>query len=250
MQPYYPECYVLVSGGKDSLSTAMVLHEAGKLLGAVSFDTGINTPDWKAFVVKTCADRDWPLEIFKTDESYDDLVRKYGFPGPGAHGLFMNYLKGRGVRKFKKAHPDGILASGVRYEESDRRLNSTKPVSVWEGVPILAPIYDWTTEQTWAYFNAHGFERSPAYRLLPVSGDCLCGAFACQGEAAALRLAYPDVAARLDVLGEEIKDKFPKRCKWGWGYNQPRKKNKKQSAICVECGDADPQNLCADSVIA
>ena len=246
--PYYPECYALVSGGKDSLSTAQCLYEAGKLLGAVSFDTGISTPDWKAFVVKTCAARGWPLEMYRTGEDYDNLVRKYGFPGPGKHGIFMNYLKGRCVRKFKAVHPDGVLASGTRKSESARRLNSTKPISVWEGVPILTPIYDWTTEQTWAYFHKHGFERSPAYSMLPVSGDCLCGAFAVQGEYEAMRLAYPDVVARLDALGEEIKLKHPTRCKWGWGFNQERKKSKKESAICVECGDADPHNLFADPV--
>ena len=240
MQPYYPECYALVSGGKDSLSTAMVLHEAGKLLGAVSFDTGISTPDWKAFVVKTCADRGWPLEMYRTGEDYDNLVRKYGFPGPGKHGIFMNYLKGRCVRKFKAAHPDGVLASGTRKSESARRLNSTKPISVWEGVPILTPIYNWTTEEVWAYFRAKGFERSPAYATLGISGDCLCGAFAREDEIDAINYHYPEVARRLGGLEQQLRAKGSKRCDWGWGWKEPRKKTAKEAAICVECGDAAP----------
>lgn len=40
----YPKCYALMSGGKDSLSTAQVLHEAGKLEACVSLETGISTP--------------------------------------------------------------------------------------------------------------------------------------------------------------------------------------------------------------
>lgn len=238
-QPYYPECYALVSGGKDSLSTAQVLHDAGKLVACVSFDTGVSTPDWKEFVIKTCEERGWPLEFYKTDESFEDLVDKYGFPGPGKHGMFMNFLKGRCVRKFKKVHPDGVLASGTRLSESERRFINTKPISVWENVPILTPIYDWTTEKTWEFFNKHGFVRAPAYSMLTVSGDCLCGSFARQGESAALRLAYPCVAKRFDALSEAVATKHPDRCKWGWGWSDRRKKSVKESAICVECGDAD-----------
>ena len=58
----YPKVYALVSGGKDSLTTAQVLHEAGKLAGCVALDTGLSTPDWKPFVEKVCADRRWPLK--------------------------------------------------------------------------------------------------------------------------------------------------------------------------------------------
>jgi 3'-phosphoadenosine 5'-phosphosulfate sulfotransferase (PAPS reductase)/FAD synthetase len=236
----YPACFALVSGGKDSLSTAQVLHDAGKLAGCVALDTGISTPDWKQFLLKTCASRGWDLEFYRTDESYEDLVHRFGFPGPGKHGMFMNFLKGRCIRKFKKTWPDAVLASGVREGESSRRWVNTKPLSVWEGVPILAPIYNWSTDATWDFFNSHGFERAPAYDFMTVSGDCLCGAFAQQGEAAALRLGYPDVADWLDALGAEIRDKHPDRCKWGWGCQQDRKKSSREAAICVECGDTEP----------
>ncbi len=236
----YPMCHALVSGGKDSLSTAQVLHEAGRLAGCVALETGISTPDWKEFITGVCAGRGWPLEFFACGQSYDDLVRKYGFPGPSKHGWFMSYLKGRCVRAFRRAHPDGILASGVRSGESSRREIHTAPVSFWEGVPILAPIYDWTTDETWAFFYSRGFERAPAYSTLQISGDCLCGAFAAEDEPEALRFHYPEIAARFDRLGLEIQEAFPNRCKWGWGNKDKRRPKKKgESAICVECGDAD-----------
>jgi hypothetical protein len=47
VQPYYPPAYALVSGGKDSLSTAQVLAGADRLLGCVALSTGIGTPDWR-----------------------------------------------------------------------------------------------------------------------------------------------------------------------------------------------------------
>lgn len=237
-QPYYPPCFALVSGGKDSLSTAQVLANADRLLGCVALGTGISTPDWRDFVIDTCKKRGWPLEFHHTTVSFEDLVKKYGFPGPGMHQQFMTYLKGRAIREFRRKHPSGILASGTRTDESQRRFINTKPISVWEGVPILTPIYDWTTDETWEFFRANGFERAPAYRTMMVSGDCLCGAFAVQGEAAALRLGYPEVADRMDALGLEIKDTHPKRCKWGWGWQETRKgKSDKEASICQECGD-------------
>lgn len=239
-EPYYPPQYALLSGGKDSMATVKVLADADRLLGCVAFETGVSTPDWKDFVADTCAKHGWPIEFYKTPSSYDDLVRKFGFPGPGKHGLFMNYLKGRCVRQFRKRHPDGILASGTRINESDRRAISTKPVSVWEGAPILTPIYDWTTERTWHFFRANNFQRSPAYQTLGISGDCLCGAFAEKDEADKVHYHYPCVGKRLEALGHEIRDTQPTRCEWGWGWNRPRRKSAKEAALCVECGDTPP----------
>lgn len=247
----YPKCFALVSGGKDSLTTASVLAEAGKLEACVALKTGLSTPDWEAFVVKTCADRGWSLEIFESGASYDDLVIKYGFPGPAKHKWFMDYLKGRAIRKFRKAHPRGVLASGVRSAESSRREIHTAPVSMWEDTPILAPIYDRTTGEVWDYFYSRGFERAPAYSTLQISGDCLCGAFARPDEKAAVDFHYPEIGAHFDALGKHIKDTHPTRCKWGWGHQQKVKKPKGVSAVCVECGDADPAEppLCETKVV-
>lgn len=236
----YPKCAALVSGGKDSLSTAQVLDEAGKLEVCVALETGLSTPDWKEFVMKTCDERNWRLEFYKTDSSYEEFVLKYGFPGPSKHAWVMRYLKGRAVRQFRKARPTGILASGVRSAESVKRAASTKPVGHWEGAPILAPIYDWTTDETWAFFRDRGFERAPAYSTLQISGDCLCGAYAREDEKAAVDFHYPEVGAYLKDLGEQIKDKFPKRCEWGWAWKQPIKEKRNGELFgCVECGPRD-----------
>ena len=94
----YPPVYSLVSGGKDSLTAAHVLDTAGKLIACVALETGISTPDWKEFVIKTCSDRGWPLEFYATDEKYEDFVRKYGFPGPSKHAWIMQKLNGEHIR--------------------------------------------------------------------------------------------------------------------------------------------------------
>lgn len=239
-KPYYPPCFAPMSGGKDSITTAEVLARSDRLLGCVALKTGISTPDWRDFVVDFCRKRGWSLEFYETENKYEDLILKYGFPGPGWHNRFMNYLKGRGVANFKRAHPNGILASGVRLNESARRFINTKPVSMWERTPILAPIYDWTTESVWAFFRSCGFQRSPAYETLKISGDCLCGAMAEEDELEKIHYHYPAIGKMLDDLSWKIRDKFPHRSEWGWGWDQEKKKSAREAAICAECGDTAP----------
>ena len=228
MRMVIPKFYCLYSGGKDSTVAASVLAEVGMLAAVVTIRTGIAAPDWYPFIRKTCEAQGWPLEVYETPVSYDKLVQQYGFPGPGAHGMFMNYLKGRAIRVFKHAHPDACLASGVRKDESARRFRQTREWSIFEGVPVWAPIWDWTTEDTWRYFNAHGFQRSPAYAILCISGDCLCGAFASPGEREMIASAYPEVHARLQRL-EVI-------CGASWGGRAATSRAKRQTSIvCTDC---------------
>jgi phosphoadenosine phosphosulfate reductase len=132
------------------------------------------------------------------------------------------------------------LASGVRHDESVTRAASTRPVGQWEGAPILAPIYDWTTEETWAFFRDRGFERAPAYSTLQISGDCLCGAYAREDEPKAVEYWYPGIWTRFEALKAAVKDKFPKRCDWGCGWkNKVKPKGRDEAMICVECAPRD-----------
>ncbi len=219
--------FALYSGGKDSTATVQYLQERDQLAGVVSIDTGISTPDWLPHVEKTANERNWNLEVFKTPASYDALVLTYGLPGPGKHGMFMNYLKGRCIRLFKKKYHDAQLASGVRNQESARRAIGTKEWSLFEGVKVWAPIFDWDTPRVWRYVREHGYERSPAYQVLCVSGDCLCGAFATKLERAAIRAFYPCVSERLENLEKQTGKE------WGWGANRPSRR--KSSPVCVDC---------------
>jgi phosphoadenosine phosphosulfate reductase len=239
MTPYYPPCYALVSGGKDGLSAAKCLADCGKLKGCVALDTGISTPDWRDAVEDNCKHQGWSLEVYKTPCSYEALVEKYGFPGPSKHTWFMSYLKGRGVRQFKAVHPDAVLASGVRQTESARRALTTKPVGMFEGAMILAPIFDMPTAEVWKNFRAAGFVRAPAYSTLQISGDCLCGAFARETEPAALAHHYPNIWKRIEELQAKVKPLHPTRWQWGWGCQKARVKKGQDALVCVECGDTD-----------
>ena len=221
--------YALVSGGKDSMTLAHVLASRDWLRGCIAFDTGIAIPEWRDFLTTECARQNWPLQVLDTSVTYEDIVRRYGFPGPGLHGVYMNLLKGRALRQFAKEGRGSLLASGVRIGESRRRFHSVREWSVFEGLPIWAPLIQWTTQETWDYFTTHGLVRSPAYATLGISGDCLCGAFAHEGEREILAVAYPALQERLCRLEQE--------CDTVWGKGRARRGRKGgwERVVCVEC---------------
>jgi len=230
--------WCLLSGGKDSMTTAHVLASENRLAGCAFLDTGIAAPDVRPFVEAECDRRGWPLEVYRTPAVYEDLVLKFGFPGPGMHGLVMNYLKGRGIRRFKAAHPGEALASGVRRAESSRRFRNTKPESIMERVRVYAPIFDWTTERVWAYLRANDLPVSPAYKTLHLSGDCLCGSFADRSEVHMIRTFYPELAERIEALERRAARTGLKRRRWGGGAGGPgfsARESTIESFVCGGC---------------
>ena len=229
--------WALVSGGKDSATTAHVLAARGDLEGCVFIDTGIAAPDVLSFVRVFCESNGWPLEVYRTPIAYEDLVLRYGFPGPAQHGIAMNSLKGRALRLFHKAHPEAIAASGVRTAESARRFRSARAESVMDGLKIIAPILDWSTNRVWEYVTTHGLPRSPVYGTLGISGDCLCGAFAEPIEATIIEHEYPAVAERLRELEGRVSEIRRTRIRWGGklGPGFCEKQSRMESFICAEC---------------
>ncbi len=219
--------WALYSGGKDSTSVVQWLMNNQMLAGIVVIDTGLATPDWMEFIEKQC--RRWGVkpEVYKTPESYERLVLKYGFPGSPMHSLFMSYLKGRAIRQFKKQHPSEQLASGVRLYESKRRFKNVTEWGEWEGVKIWSPLYNWTTPQVWEFFNNSGHERSPAYQTLCISGDCLCGAMATPVERAAVKAFYPCIWKRIEQLERQVDTK--------WGMKGAIYDKAQLSFLCADC---------------
>lgn len=232
------------SGGKDGAVVADLLAEEGRLEGVLFIDTGIALPDVRPFVEETCAARGWPLEVVRTPVVYEDWVARWGFPGPPQHSMVMNALKGRAIRIWKKNHPGEHLASGVRSGESARRSLNAKPHSEFEGVPMHAPIHDWSTERVWARVKERGLPRSPGYETLHIGGDCLCGSFSEPDEIFLLRAFYPEVADRLLRLEESVASggriRNPLARRWGGGMRGlgavgERKQSRIEAFLCGSC---------------
>lgn len=176
------------------------------------------------------------------DLSYEEMVLKFGFPGPGAHTYPYVWLKDRAVakvvRESKLRYRDEIgLSTGVRLSESARRMGFVSPrhkdgAKVW-----LAPIFD--KDKIWCleYIRDNELEVSPVVRLCGMSGECFCGAFAEKNELVIkIRPNFPKLYNRIIVLQEQAKE-IGVPCKWG---TRSKRRNKNQYSLafmpmCVNC---------------
>ena len=238
--PKPSKLYALTSGGKDSLTLAHYLDSKGMLEACVFLDTGIKAPDLLDFM-RTLP---YPLEVYKTTANFDDIVRRVGFARPYSHKWYVNYLKGRALNQFSKAHrgEHPVLASGARATESARRATNIGKggLTKWEGLPVEKPLNDWTTEMVWDYVRRHDLKLSPCYRAIHYSGDCFCGAFAEKREIKMIEMMYPEVAERIHRLEAEVGGVWGSRI-------LPAKRNSKQSTLesfaCQECSILQPVPL-------
>ena len=100
-----------------------------------------------------------------------------------------------------------------------------------EGMKFFAPIYSWTTKQVYDYIRDNKLELSPTYETLHMSGDCLCGAFAQQGESQLLYTFHIELAEV--IMGLE------KKYGGHWGNGTSITGSSKQAnlddLVCMEC---------------
>lgn len=232
----------LFSGGKDSLVTCHYLWKLGLLNEVLFCHTGVGVKENFQFVLETCNKFGWKLNVVypKTGETFEDFVRKFGFPKQGAHNIVMGFLKWHPMRRWYREHQsEGIaLVSGRRKKESQRRakMKSMKdPISLEEMMLFVAPLYHLPDSVIWNYIATNKLARCPVYETMHISGDCLCGSFSESGEAELLTIFHPETAKSLHALEE----------KYGgmWGNGSSMRGAKKQSQlteyqenlVCAEC---------------
>ena len=212
--------FAMFSGGHDSLVATHIAAQHPRFTAAVHINTGIGIEETREFVRETCRRQGWPLiELHPPDRQYEDLVLQYGFPGPDAHRYMYRYLKERAVRRLVAEHKRGphdrvMLVTGVRAQESVRRMGHVKPVQR-EGAKVwVAPLIDWSKRDVEDYIGAQGLQPNPVVRKMHMSGECLCGAYARPGEFDEIEFWYPDVAERIRRLEAEAA-KRGVHCRWG-----------------------------------
>ena len=197
--------FALFSGGHDSLCASHIASRGVQFDGCAHINPGIGIPETREFVMETCRTLGWPIREYRPPVSYEDIVLEHGFPGPAGHSVMYARLKERClrvlVRQFKRHRRDRImLVTGVRREESIRRMGHVEPVRR-EGAKLwVAPIIDWASCDKNRYIAATGLRRNEVVDLLCMSGECLCGAFARPGEILEVERWYPSVAARIHAL--------------------------------------------------
>lgn len=237
-----------MSGGHDSLVATHVtmLHPAAD--SVLHINTGIGIQETRDFVRETCAFFGWPLDEYKATDNekadgtpdpqiYEELVvppeveagevppeEKGGFPGPPMHWKMYSRLKERQIERFVRDHKEGrgdriAFCTGVRSDESARRKMGYKDPVDRNGAQLwVNPILDWSGSQCTDYINNFVLPQNRVVELLCMSGECLCGAFAKDGEMEMLEACFPDVADRLHRLEERATEAG---YVWGWEERPP-----------------------------
>jgi len=223
----------LFSGGKDSLVACHYLWFQGKLNEVLYCKTGIGLKENFDYVVETCDKFGWKLNIVepKDNESYEDFIRKFGFPHQGMHSAIMGYLKWHPLRKFARGK-DIIYVSGRRRRESRRRMGKVKgELETTENITFYSPLLEWTDKMVWDYIKNNSLERCPVYDTLHMSGDCLCGAFSELGESELIATFHGYMAEHIKSLEIDYGGQ--------WGNNSSMigalKQDKIDSFVCNEC---------------
>ena len=241
--------YAMFSGGHDSLCAAHVASQHDQFAGCVHVNTGIGIEQTREFVRDVCKDFGWPLLEYRALEdegqSYKELVLEYGFPGPFHHRKMYNRLKERCIRRMtreaKSQRSDRVMCvTGVRREESRRRMGTVQTINR-EGARVwVAPLVDWTGQTKNEYMELHQLPRNEVVDLLHMSGECLCGAFAHPGELGEIEVWFPETAAKIRALEKEVAANG-RPCKWG---EAPREEpfidpDQPSLPLCVACENRD-----------
>lgn len=205
--------FALFSGGHDSLTSTALAAEHPRFAAAVHINTGIGIEETREFVRETCRREGWPLiELHPDAKTYEELVLADGFPGgPRSHNTMYYWLKQRQVRRLVREHKQGrhgrvVLVTGIRAEESERRMASVMAQPVYRvGAQVwVNPILDWTGVDCGRLIEARGLERNEVVDLLHRSGECLCGALAHAREIREIERWFPETAARIHRLEAEV----------------------------------------------
>lgn len=240
--------FAAFSGGHDSLTSTALAMETGLVDAVVHINTGIGVDDTRQFVYDTCRDQGWPfIELHPPEgHTYRDIVLEHGFPGPGGHLFTYTRLKERPLRelhaRYRKKRGDKIMIiTGVRSQESTRRMGNVEPVAVESGRIWVAPVHDWLKQDCNDYIEANHLPRNEVVDHLHMSGECLCGSFAKPGEMAQLEFFYPQVAEEIHRLEHEVKERgLP----WVWGGKPPKSQGQGELALaglCAKCDDTYPR---------
>lgn len=236
--------YALLSGGKDSTLTAYEMHMEGRLAGCIYIDTSIGLAETKDYVVKVCARYGWKLYVTQGYRTYEQYVRKAGFPHYQQHNMVMHVLKAdaikRAISRIKQETGEiPLLFSGVRIRESRNRSKWVKARGKLFNAEVENPIANLSDGEVWRRIKEYDIPLNPSYETIGISGDCLCGSFSTLPEKQLLRLYYPYMAEEISRLESVAAGSSWKIRIWGNTLssicNLEKNATLDEMEICSEC---------------
>jgi 3'-phosphoadenosine 5'-phosphosulfate sulfotransferase (PAPS reductase)/FAD synthetase len=242
----------LFSGGNDS---TVLTHLARPFCThAAHANTGVGVEQTRQFVRDACIA--WQLPLIerrapRVDDSYRAIVLDQGFPGPGHHYKMFQRLKERALREIRNEIIDGrtrthrvIFLAGRRRQESGRRANV--PELERDGTTVwVSPLVNWTKADLNTYRQLYSVPRNEVSDLIHMSGECLCGSFAHEGEREEISMWFPQAfeeIAELEAIlaGPGYEHMAEHKKIWGWGGNaetlrMSRVQPVKVGRLCSSC---------------
>ena len=216
----------MLSGGNDSATLAHWLAWHGYIDNLLFLDTGIGIAETRRFVHQFAKYLDLPLEEWHAPPGACEtmiVTLSGGFPGPAMHGLAYQRLKERPLNDYiayckRDQHwrSKVLLFSGIRRTKSAKRmLIAEKPIDADGGKLWVAPFLDWTMADLGVWREEHDIPHNEVADLLHLSGDCLCGANAGEGELEFLQRFLPDSFRKIHNLQQLAERLGIERSRWG-----------------------------------
>jgi len=236
--------FALLSGGRDSVVAAHKMFQDAendrKNPVAVYLDTTIGITENREYIEDLCDRYNWQLWTLRTQENYEELVRKYGFPGPAKHQMAYAALKERQLRKLGSIAEDPVFYTGIRRHESRRRMGNAEYEQEQHGALWKSEIIDWTIQDVKEYIDEHDIPESPLWDKGHFK-DCGCGAYGTPEELLELEANHPEIYEEI----RELENSLDRQDEYGvWGNNglsraQVRAERTPDDAItlCSFCGE-------------
>ena len=175
--------FALFSSGNDSLvSTHFAMNHGAEEV--VLCNTGFGIRESREHWFSTVCKHQWNCRmLFPPKMSYRQFVLKYGFPGPAAHRYAYVWLKEKAlsklIRETKRNRNDRVmLVTGVRNQESARRMGFVEPIIRRGAVVWVAPMKGFSALDVTEYikkkqpYSVSGGRPDPQKRRVHVR--CVC----------------------------------------------------------------------------
>lgn len=201
----------LFSGGGDSTVACHVAARHDSFDGVVFIDTGTALPGVIEHVYQTAGEQNWWVNVARSPQTYEDMIREHGLPGPGQHSTAYVRLKEKALDAFvrlncskcsnytrHRKHDTIMWVSGARSAESVRRMGQSDWVTVDGSQVWVNPILDWDNSLCRAYREMCDLPTSDVAALVHRSGECNCGTYAAKGERDMLCSFFPEFGQQIE----------------------------------------------------
>jgi len=201
------KCFVLLSGGKDSLATLVytkkMAQEVRSDLRAIHVDTTVGFPEVTKYIRKVCRQLGVKLSIVRPEKNFFELAEDWGIPSFRFRWCCRE-LKIKPIQEYLSKIPGRkVVIDGIRAEESNQRA---KYLPIWYHPSFkclsVSPIFRWTKTQVERYVESANLPENPV-RQLGCSAECWCGAYKTQSDFLKLKEIKPALFDKLSNLEEQ-----------------------------------------------